>query len=121
MKARKYSNIKVTSHVYVTSLCHYWFHVYGDEHERRLHLDYDPTFGFVTPRVSYPRLPKYVEREVCRIILERAERGEFVFYEHYQDGGQRWENLRYHDAEGFESVLSIARRIVAGSLTTAKS
>lgn len=101
MKTRKYSDIRVTKHVNVSSTSHYSFRVQfaakGPFHFSGA-LYYCPGTGFWTP-TGFPKFPQYVTDAVNQSVLERLKDPETVYFERDRDGNERTENLRYHDPE----------------------
>jgi hypothetical protein len=115
MKTRKYTNIRVSKRVNVSSTCHYSFSVQFDA-KRPFHfsgaLHYCPGDGFWTA-TGYPKFPQYVTDAVNQSVLERLKDPQTVYFERDRDGNERTENLRYHDPEyvanwarGFEMRLN---------------
>lgn len=95
MKPRKYTNIRVAHDVYVNSQCDYTFHIHMTGFG---HAYYNPSVGFWT-ETAEPKFPKYVVEEVDRQMIARLKSPNTVYYEYDRDGNERYENLRYYDAE----------------------
>lgn len=97
---RKYTVIQVNSLVYVSSSYHHFFSVVIKEHEHRYSRDYSIECGYFSSKHSVTiELPKYVVREVERLIHEGFKAKRFTYHEYDRDGNKRFDDLRYHDAD----------------------
>jgi hypothetical protein len=105
-RMRKYTEILVSSSVYVNSQGDYTFSVrikgYG-------HVKYDPSVGFWT-ETAEPKFPKYVEEAVDEQVVQLLMGNDTVYYEYDRDGNKRYENFRYHDPE---NAKGYGRQILA--------
>lgn len=93
---RKYTNITVSKHVYVTSTGHYEARVMwtGGMAYYALGMGLLTTTGY-----TWDRAPKYLVSEAQRLIAEMFRDGSAKFYEYDRDHNKRYDNLRYHDPE----------------------
>lgn len=98
---RKYKSIRVGKQIYVDSLGHYHFRIYGDCGGKIYALG----FGFD----DWANPPAYVVRDVQNQIADIIESGRGAFYERDRDGNPRYENLRYHDPDLLSKWVSILR------------
>lgn len=106
IKPRKYTEILVSSSVYVNSQGDYTFSVrikgFG-------HVKYDPSVGFWTATAE-PKFPKYVEEAVDEQVVQILLSNDTVYYEYDRDGNKRYDNFRYHDPE---NAKGYGRQILA--------
>lgn len=115
MARPKYTQIYVTSEVYVNSQSDYTFYAHIKGYGK---VAYDPSVGFYVPESrqnpSMNRFPLYVRREVDRQVLERLLSSDTRYHEYDRDGNKRYENLRYHDIERVNYLIQDFRRDLSG-------
>lgn len=102
---RKFRDIRVLSKCYVNSQADYFFHAVATAYRnnraiRRWRFTWSWSFGLE------PRGPKYLEKEIMLQIAEMLNENGVVFYEYTKDGDKRFDNLRYHDPEYAQSILT---------------
>lgn len=93
-KKRKYTDISVSSHVYVSSDCHYHFKVYMKGRKSRENLWYSPGFGGLD---MWSDPPEYVWKAIYEAALKAFKSPSTRYYEKYQDGTERYGPYKYHD------------------------
>lgn len=113
MDMRKYQNITVSEYVNVSSSGDYHFKVWW----KGGHRDYSLGVGFLTNHeynaYTWEGAPKYLEAEVERQIAAMIRSGSLKPYEYDREGHERYENLRYYDAEHLASWADVLERSAA--------
>lgn len=110
MAARRFTEIEVSKHVYVSSDGHHHFDVHFKEAGQRKsyrwwfgssYLVRKGTGGGLPTR----DVPQYVRDALKAETVRHFRNGDFRFYEYNQEGEKRYANLRYHDAERFAWLI----------------
>lgn len=110
-KQRKFTSIQLSHYVNVSSSLHYhfdvWFIEWNDTMPERRHYYWSYGDTHLTPRGAQDSraVPQYVIAELLRLTQELHQRGELVFFEYDREGNKRYEDLRYHDAERWASMV----------------
>jgi len=107
----KYRNPSCLSTCYVNSLSQYHFHVAFDEYRKDgawRHRVLDYSFGLLYPMDF--KAPAYLDRAIRTEILRALKTDGIRFYEHDRDGNQRFDDLRYHNQESVDWIISRLER-----------
>lgn len=105
MKARKYTNVRISKDVYCNSLGQYNFLVFCQDTKRSYRLEYSPGFYLTCwsrSENSKPlsiEFPRYLYDEVERLIIDAYRKYELSVYEKDMDGNKRRGDYRYHSDE----------------------
>lgn len=114
MTYRKFINVRVWTHINISSSGHYFAEMSYTEVDRDGKIrrtwsrDYcvsDDIFLALSPYQDEWSAPKYVYEAVHSQLIDLHEKGKLKFFEYDRDKNKRYENLRYHEPEHWQWLV----------------
>lgn len=110
MRKRKYTNIVVYDDFNCSSSYDYVVRVSWKENgewaeTREFWVNQNAFIARGHNYMTWESAPRYLVNEVNQALWQAVTRGDYQVFEYDRDGAQRYENLRYHNANYFKRLV----------------